>query len=784
MAGAEARRVTTFQTAIAAAVSLFSAVLMTWPLLPRAADHVLRAAYYWDAYTNAMIMSGRVDALLGRGPLSLYDDYFFAPLPNSIVFNENLFGLSLVFAPFYLVSGNPLWAYNLTLITSLALSAFFTYLLVRRLSGNAHAGLLAGVAFAFCPYVMFELGRIQLVATQWIPLTVLMLHRSIAGGKLRDVVGLWLAFVLQIGTCLYYAMFLIPLLALLALVLIVRERPSRLRLLQLLAGGAVAAGVALLMVHPYFAVRDAFSLERTPEFAASYDGKLGFFANVHETNRTLSFLHHRGSIRGAHEEIAFPGFVVVGFVLLSLGAPLWRWLRAESPRVAALQLGRWALLLLLSVAVSLLAHSMLAGAAAFALGFVVLARAGAPSPFAGQRGLYLGLAAVAVLLFLGLFPLEFRGEPVRGLYYYLYSYFPGFDGIRKVSRQAVMTTFALVVLGGFGCAWLLSRVPRRRALPIVGTLFVATVYELRCFPHPVRAEWAAPEVPEVYQFLAEQPEADLYAAVPQYDGVERFRGDAGRALHNYLMALARHRSLNGQSSYVLPVTDLVERVSRHLPEDGARRVLEALGARHVVVHAGDLDPARQDWPERLSEDQKHWRRAFQHGDDYVFSLLPSHDPTLELLSMPTLPGGAELVPSEQLRARGVERSRYAHKSVDGQPRSYWPGPDQQQRGQWFELGLAHTRRVVAIEIANPTHLNDVPLSFQIAVGVGDEPLRTVHQQPSIRIFREQIFSPKTFVWRVVLPAPVLADRIRIVVEQPLPGHGFKVHEVRLWAVLR
>src|SRR6188768_1489699 len=124
----------------AALGALAIAALCTWPLMAQATDHVLLAIYHWDAYTNAMIMAARVDAVLGVAPLSLYDDYFFAPLSRSIVFNENLFGLSLLFAPFYLVSKNALLAYNLTLLSSLSLAVFFTYLLVRRLTKSGLAG--------------------------------------------------------------------------------------------------------------------------------------------------------------------------------------------------------------------------------------------------------------------------------------------------------------------------------------------------------------------------------------------------------------------------------------------------------------------------------------------------------------------------------------------------------------------------------------------------------------------------------------------------------------------
>jgi len=44
----------------------------------------------------------------------------------------------------------------------------------------------------------------------------------------------------------------------------------------------------------------------------------------------------------------------------------------------------------------------------------------------------------------------------------------------------------------------------------------------------------------------------------------------------------------------------------------------------------------------------------------------------------------------------------------------------------------------------------------------------VAEQPVLRVYREQIYSPKAFVFRVALPHPTLADRIRITIGQPCP----------------
>src|SRR6478609_578999 len=345
--------------AAAAVIAVLAAVLMTWPLAANAGHQVLGAAYFWDAYTNAMLMGSRVDAALGRSALSLYDSYYFAPLTHSIVFNENLLGLSWLFAPFYLLGDNPLWAYNLTLLSSLALSVFFTYLLVLRLTRSPFAGVIAGVAFAFCPYVLFEIGRIQLVATQWIPATFLFLHRAIEGQRRRDIAGFWLCVLLQLGTCLYYAMFLLPLLALAGGALWIEVRPPRRFIYWFGACALVAGGVAVAMVYPYFAARHEFNLQRSLEFASSYDGELGFFANVAETNRTLTSMHHQSTRPGAHEEIAFPGFSVLLFALLSLAVSAFRGLRRVGAKQSLIALLLWSLLVTLALGCTWLSHSML-----------------------------------------------------------------------------------------------------------------------------------------------------------------------------------------------------------------------------------------------------------------------------------------------------------------------------------------------------------------------------------------------------------------------------------------
>jgi hypothetical protein len=536
------------------------------------------------------------------------------------------------------------------------------------------------------------------------------------------------------------------------------------------------------MVYPYFSARKGFDLERSLDFASSYDGKFSFFANVFETNRTLTAMHHPSARRGAPEEIAFPGFSVLILSVVALGAPVWRKLRAAPAKQALTTLLLWSALALAAAGVTLLAHSMLPGVVVFGAGVWLFARRGVAHPFRGTRGLYVAVLLVAVAMFLGLQPLSYDGAPVRGLYYYFHTYFPGFNGIRKVSRQAVTTTFVLCVLAGFGGALLFSRLRDQGSRLLASTLVLgALCFELRSFPHPLERVWAGDEVPEVLRFAATLPEHDLLAFTPQNTGQARFRGDAGLALHNYLALYHRHRFVNGQSSWQPPVTELARRALDRLPDDGARRALLAMGARHIVIFGEDLKPGSRRLSADLAARPGDYRLVFQQGPHSVFTLQGANDPSLELLDGPALPALARLIPAGELRARSALEPERAELALDGKEDTFWTSGRHQTRGQSFELELDRSHAIVALEIDVPGRVMDAPVSFRLSAARGGEELGAIAEQGVVRFYRAQVFAPETFVFRVVLPRAVEADRLRLSVEQPVPGHFFTINELRLYA---
>ncbi len=779
------------------------AVGLTWPLAASLSDHVIDAPYSWDALTNTMILGTRVHNALGIGAGGAYDAYFFAPIPHTIAFNENLFGLSLMFAPIYLITHEPILSYNLVLLWSLSLSGYFMWLLVRRLVGGhiggvaqgpaLIAGFLAGAAFAFCPYVVFEIGRIQLVATQWLPLCLWMLHRALVGRRWVDFVGLALAFALQVGTCLYYALFLLPILLLLLGVFVVHQRAWSMRLLkQLGVASVLSAALIVPMILPYFGVREHFDLTRDEDYAQSFDGKLSFLGNVHTANRVWLPLRHRFLGQGAHEEIAFPGLTIALLALLSVLGPTWLALRGiESAR----RRGLWITLafLLASAGIASFGATAATGTLLGAVVVLLLAYAHWRSVardvrlVPGPTALYVTATLLALGLFLGIEPMRVNEQPVHGLYYYLFTYVPGFDGIRKVSRQAIIVMLMMAVLGGLGASWLLSRIAAARARWSMGVVLSALVVtETFSAPMKLAPVPAGNSVPDVYHFIARKKEPGPIAVIPARDGRRFYRGHPGQALHNYQSLYHRHRTINGKSSWIPPVTRLFDDYMNRFPNATATRLLLALGARQLVVHAGDFGPERAlRITDYLDADRAHYTLVARSGSDSVYSLKVASDEEGWLLPTPAVPKDAEVLPATQMTLSASVNPRLTRHVIDGNPETRWSTERSQRGSDWFEVRVLNDRPIAAIEIAPGERTLEVPLSFEIAIadpGTVDPSLRSVLLRPRIFFYEQQVYSPKQFVWRVVLPKPAPVGRLRITVREPVVNQPWTIPELRVWAL--
>ena len=178
----------------ATAFVLFASMALaaTWPLVRRFTETLpFGSADLWQNYWNLWWWKKAIFEL-GASPYST--DLLFYPGGADLVFHTHSSFNMIASLPVNLLFG-PAAAYNFCFLLALTLSGFATWLLVRELTGDARAAVLAGIVYAFFPQRMeqsFE--HLNLFSTQFIPWSLFYLVKLLREGGRRNAVGLGVCF--------------------------------------------------------------------------------------------------------------------------------------------------------------------------------------------------------------------------------------------------------------------------------------------------------------------------------------------------------------------------------------------------------------------------------------------------------------------------------------------------------------------------------------------------------------------------------------------------------------
>jgi hypothetical protein len=168
-------------------------LILTYPLLTHFSTHVLGTDIWaFDEYTFIWNMWWLKHSLIDLHSNPLFSSYIFYPVGISLVlYTYNLFN-ALMSVPLQPLVPLPAIA-NLLNIFAFTLSGYGTYLLLRYLLGDTRpqrtdealrkqmAAFIGGLVFAFGSYhfVYAALGHNEMVTTQWLPLYVLFLIKTV-----------------------------------------------------------------------------------------------------------------------------------------------------------------------------------------------------------------------------------------------------------------------------------------------------------------------------------------------------------------------------------------------------------------------------------------------------------------------------------------------------------------------------------------------------------------------------------------------------------------------------
>jgi len=178
---------------MALAAYVLIAAVYTWPLLGSAGDHIASDA--GDPILNTSILWW--NATVVPFTTAWWTPPFFFPSQDVAAFTENLVGLGVIATPIFWATGQPILTYNLTHFLTWPASAIAAYWLAFTVLRRRDAAFLAGLAFAFAPYRMGQLGHIQVLALFWLPIALVGLHRYVADRRRRWLVLFGAAWLMQ-----------------------------------------------------------------------------------------------------------------------------------------------------------------------------------------------------------------------------------------------------------------------------------------------------------------------------------------------------------------------------------------------------------------------------------------------------------------------------------------------------------------------------------------------------------------------------------------------------------
>ena len=557
----------------------------------------------------------------------------FHPDPLALALSEHLFGQVLQILPVYWLTGNIILGYNLLFISTFALSAFGTYLLVRDLTGDKRAAFVAGLVYGFLPYRIASVPHLQVMSSQWMPFALYGINRFVTTGSTRALAGGTAALVMQNWSCGYYLLYFAPFVP-----LFVVHRMwtlGSLRTARTWVGLTAAAVVTLVLtlpfLFPYQSAQQLFGFERpfgeVVLFSANVWSYITASENLKLWGQFLRFYPH-----GEGETfLGFIPFLLAGVGVASLARQAFR--KNDSAPAAAPWLRYVTAFLVLAVATQLIAvlsvvlfggfefgpisartpqRLLIQFAVALMLLLAVSARARVETIRIVRSPIAFAFAATILAMWLSLGPLPNAGEARVsgfGLYGLLYEYVPGFRGVRVPARYAMIAGLFLAILAGYGFQRLLAfraLVPASR--PALGGV-EGFLIPVACFlilvegaaiPMEINRTWNQNEaVPPARVFSYGRldssgvgegvpPVYSRVAALPPGTAITEFPfGDAAWEIRYVYYAAAHWKPItNGYSGNFPPrYKERVARLQRISKDpEAAWQSLKESGSTHVVVH--------------------------------------------------------------------------------------------------------------------------------------------------------------------------------------------------------
>jgi len=531
--------------------------LMTYPTILKMGSSVKDRG---DPLLNTWIMAWNVRKMMSFDVQNYFDANIFFPHKRALAFSEHLFPQSLIALPALLLTKNPVFAYNFILLFAFITSGWGMYLLANHLTKNTSGSVVAGIIYAFSPFMFSHLGHLQIITAGGIPLAFLFLHKFFGQEKIRFLALFTLFFIAQFLANGYYALYLSLYAGLFILLYVVSKKKFTDWRFWTKMGLFVLS--VFLIIGPFFQqyllVRKEMGFVREIGFSANLTSYLA----TSPLNRiygqfALHFLKPEGAL--------FPGLFALMLAIFGLVGAMRRNIKkkplVESPIV-----------------------------------------------------LYSVLGFLSFLFTFG----------SKGPYVFLYKCVPGFDGLRVASRFHIFVMFALAVLSAFGIkAFFSSLRLKKRSQYLVTSLFMIIVLvEYLSIPIPLKSVAVKEDIPKVYKWLSRQKDEFPIIELPLPRPEERI--SLVECPRLYYSTYHWKKLVNGYSGYFPPLYDeLKRRWQRHPFEDNIKDLMD-LGVKYIILHSSlYIEEELEKILLRIKNLRKQIIPVGQFDEAYVYELVSS-----------------------------------------------------------------------------------------------------------------------------------------------------------------
>jgi hypothetical protein len=390
-----------------------------------------------DSIFDAWVLSWNIQKLISLEFQDYFDANIFFPYKRTLAFSAHYFTQSLIALPIFIITKNPVLTYNFILIFSFFTSALGMFLLARYLTRSNLAGIIAGIIFAFSPFMISHFSHLQILTAGGIPLAFLFLHKYFKHEKTKHLLLFTLFFILQFLAGGYLSMYLTLFCGIYMVVYMVTEKKYQQKQFWIKMGFILLIGILTLgpFMFQYFQIQKEMGFSRMgatgaslTQFLASNPGNW-IYGKLTNSNQQV-------------EGILFPGILAIAIAIIGFSIGIKK--QNQGKKI-----------------------------------------------YENHILVYSIILASSFLFCFGM----------KGPYFLLYKIVPGFNALRVAQRFHIMVMFSLAILAAFGIRFLLSGIKKNKKYLIFLLISAGIVLEYLSIPIPFSNLPRKDTFPAVYQWL-------------------------------------------------------------------------------------------------------------------------------------------------------------------------------------------------------------------------------------------------------------------------------------------